>query len=150
MIGEALKTGNWKLETRALRAVCALAIILGSGMLWIGIPILGFWLAGELTSTAQGYLFVALGGIPPAMVGFGWLLYRLNGIYEGMLGEEAPRAGGRSPWLTSLSAERASFRRRREPRRLIDVAMTASAVIALTLMLVWFFFFAETILSPMQ
>jgi hypothetical protein len=131
-------------------AVLALAIVVGSAFLWIGIPVLGFWIAGELTTDAQSFLFATLGGIPPAMVGFGWLLYRLNGIYESLLGDERPSAGGRSPWLTSLSAERAAFRRKREPRRLIDVAMTASAIAALVLMLVWFFFFAETFLAPSQ
>jgi hypothetical protein len=33
---------------------------------------------------------------------------------------------------------------------LIDVAMTASAVTALVLLLVWFFFLAEMRLAPMQ
>jgi hypothetical protein len=136
-------------ETLATAAL-ALVIVAGSAFLWIGLPVLGFWLAGELTTSAQSFLFATLGGIPPAMVGFGWLLYRLNGIYESLLGSERRSAGGRSPWLTSLSAERAAFRRRREPPRLIDIAMTASAIAALVLMLVWFFFFAETFLAPSQ
>ena len=130
-------------------AALALGVVLGSAFLWIGIPVLGLWSAGQLTSSSQGFLFAILGGIPPAMVGFGWLLYRLNGVYESMLGGDRP-GGGRSPWLVSLSDERAKARRARQPRRLIDVAMTASAGIAMVLMLVWFFFFASSPLAPMQ
>ena len=131
-------------------ALLALTIVAGSAFLWIGIPVLGFWLAGEITSDQQGYLFAALGGIPLAMVGFGWLLYRVNGIYESLLGDDRAGGGGRSPWLVSLSDERAKSRRQRAPRRLIDVAMTGSALVAIVLLLVWFFFIAETILAPMQ
>ena len=127
----------------------ALFIVLGSGFLWIGIPVLSFWLAGELTTSATGFLFATLGGIPPAMVGFGWLLYRVNGTYESLQGDGRPAAQGRSAWLVSLSAERAGHRRRREPPRLIDVAMTASAILALVLLLVWFFFLAEMHLAPL-
>jgi Na+-driven multidrug efflux pump len=130
-------------------AALALFIVFGSGFLWIGIPVLGFWLAGEFTTSATGFLFAVLGGIPPAMVGFGWVLYRVNGTYESLQGGDRSATPNRSPWLTSLSAERAGHRRQREPRRLIDVAMTASAILALLLMLVWFFFLAEMHLAPL-
>ena len=49
----------------------------------------------------------------------------------------------------SLSEERAGVAGAGAPRPLIDVAMTASAVAAMVLMLVWFFFFAEMQLAPM-
>jgi hypothetical protein len=125
-------------------AVAALGafIVLGSLFLWIGIPVGLLWLGGQLTSTDTGFLFAALAGIPLAMVGFGWVLYRANGVYERLRGGEG--AGGqRSPWLRSLSDERSAFRRERAPRALIEVAMTGSAVLALVLLLVWFFFLAE-------
>ena len=133
-----------------MSAALAVAIVFGSAFLWIGIPVGGLWIAGELTESAQGFLFAVLAGIPMAMVGFGWLLYRINGVYEGLGGEERRAAGGRSPWLTSLSAERAKSRRAREPRRLIDVAMTVSAVAALVLLVVWFLFIAEMTLVAWQ
>ena len=131
-------------------ALLAATIVLGSAFVWIGIPVLGFWLAGQITSDQQIFLFTAFGVIPLSMIGFGWLLYRINAVYESLLGDDRPGAGGRSPWLVSLSDERARSRRQRAPRRLIDVAMTASAITAMFLMLVWFFFIAETILAPMQ
>ena len=129
-------------------AALGVVIVLGSVFLWIGIPVGLLWLGGQLTSTSTGFLFAALAGIPLAMVGFGWLLYRVNGVYERLHGDEG--AGGpRSPWLRGLSDERAGFRRARAQRRLIDVAMTGSAVLALVLLLVWFFFLAEMHLAPL-
>ena len=124
-------------------ALLAVAIVLGSATLWIGIPLLGLWLAGELTTTAQGFLFAVLGGIPLAMTAFAWVLYRVNDLY---VRSHGPRGAGerrRSAWLVSSSEERNRIRRARQPRALIDVAMTLSAVAALVLLAVWFFFFSE-------
>ena len=132
-----------------LVAALALAIVLGSAFLWIGIPVLLLWAGGQLTNTNTGFLFAALASIPLAMTGFGWLLYRLNGIYEDLRGGAAG-GGGHSPWLRSLGDERAGFRRARAPRRLIEVSMTGSALLAIVLLLVWFFFLAEMKLAPMQ
>jgi hypothetical protein len=137
-------------QRAAAEATLALLIVAGSAFLWIGIPVLGLWLAGELTTTAQGFLFATLGGIPLAMAGFGWLLYRLNGLYESLHGDEPQDGAPRAAWLVSSSDERARERRARAPRTLIDVAMTTSAIVALVLMLVWFFFVAEmTLVNPL-
>jgi hypothetical protein len=124
-------------------ALLALAIVVGSVALWIGIPIAGLWLAGELTTTAQGFLFATLGGIPLAMTAFAWLLYRVNDLYERSRGADAAHGHRRSAWLVSSSEERNRVRRAREPRALIDVAMTLSATAALVLMAIWFFFFSD-------
>jgi hypothetical protein len=124
-------------------ALLALAIVAGSAVLWIGIPVLGLWLAGEFTTTATAFLFATLGGIPLAMVGFGWVLYRVNALYTRRLGPEAGHGRRPSAWRVSLSDERGRSRRARAPRRLIDVAMTASLCTALVLMAIWFFFFSK-------
>jgi hypothetical protein len=135
---------------RLAEAALALAIVVGSAFLWIGIPLGGFWLAGELTASAEGFLFAVLGGVPIAMVAFGWLLYRVNDLYVGLRGGERRAAFSRSAWLVSSSEERGKLRRARAPRSLIDVAMTASAVVALSLLVIWFFFLAGSPLAPMQ
>jgi len=124
-------------------AALALAVVVGSAVLWIGIPLLGLWLAGRLTTTAEGFLFATLGGIPLAMVAFGWVLYRLNDLYERSLGPGDAGERTRSAWLVSLSDERGRSRRERAPRRLIDVAMTVSLSVALVVMVIWFFFLSE-------
>jgi hypothetical protein len=128
---------------RAVTAILAIAIVVGSAVLWIGIPILGLWLAGRFTTTAEGFLFATLGGIPLAMVGFGWVLYRINALYLRSLGPDGLPEHRHSAWLVSYSDERGRSRRQRAPRRLIDVAMTVSLSIALVVMVIWFFFLSE-------
>ena len=41
-----------------------LTIVLGSLFLWIGVPVLGMWIAGQVTTSSVGFLFATLGGIP--------------------------------------------------------------------------------------
>ena len=126
-----------------MAATLAVVIVVGSAVLWIGIPVLGLWLAGRFTTDGQGFLFATLGGIPLAMVAFGWVLYRVNAAYERSRGPEAAPERQRSAWLVSLSDERGRDRRARARRPLIDIAMTVSLSIALVLMAVWFFFFSH-------
>ena len=134
----------------AVTAVLAVAIVLGSAALWIGIPFGGLWLAGELTTTAQGFLFATLGGIPLAMTASAWLLYRVNDLYERSRGAAGGAGRRRSAWLVSSSDERNRARRARAPRPLIDIAMTVSATTALVLMAIWFFFYSQMLLvNPM-
>jgi hypothetical protein len=128
---------------RLAEATLAAVLVVGSGFLWVGIPWAGFWLAGSLTTSAEGFLFAVLAGVPLAMVVYGWLLYRLADIYEGMRGGDGQAAVNRASWLVASSDERRKARRARAPRTLIDVAMTGSATAAMVLLLVWFFFFAH-------
>ena len=124
-------------------AVLAGAIVLGSAVVWIGIPFGGLWLAGRFTTRAEDFLLVVLLGIPTAMVAFGWVLYRVNSLYMRWRGPHGDDGRNHSPWLVSLSDERARARRERAPRPLIDVAMTTSLVVALVLMAIWFFFLSK-------
>ena len=123
------------------RAGLALTLVAGSAFVWIGVPLGGLWLAGRITTDANHFLLFTLCAIPTAMVVFGWLLYRLNRLYEGMRAERAGAAVQRSAWLRSSSDARRLARE--GPRPLIDMAMTASAWAAVILMATWFFFFAE-------
>jgi hypothetical protein len=134
----------------AMTAVLAVAVVLGSAALWIGIPFGGLVVAGELTTTAQGFLFATLGGIPLAMTASAWLLYRVNALYERSRGAAGGAGRQRSAWLVSSSDERNRLRRARAPRPLIDVAMTVSASTALVLMAIWFFFYSQMwLVNPM-
>jgi|SRR5215211_9539202 len=146
-----MATMAWPEGTTALdrlAAAClAVAIAVGSSVLWIGVPVGGIWLAGRVTSDPVTALLLALVAIPTAMVGVGWVLGRASARYEAIRGYE-PVAPGPPSWRASLGEERAGLRRRRGRRRLIDVAMTISASAALVLLAIWFFFFAELRLSP--
>ena len=80
-------------------------VVAGSLLLWVGLPVLGLWVVGELTSTASGFLAVALIAIPAAMAVFGALLYRLGELYERMSG------GGRAVPGRALGLARERHRR---------------------------------------
>jgi hypothetical protein len=125
-------------------AALGLLIIAGSAFIWIGLPALGFWVGGQLTSSAEMFLLFVLGAVPLAMVGFGWLLYRVAAVYERARGRDGAGAGPRSAWLVSSTDERARVRRARAPRSLVDVSMAVSAIVALVLMFIYFFFIGET------
>ena len=137
------------IAVRIAAAALAFAIVFGSLFLWIGAPVLGMWVAGQVTTSSVGFLFATLGGIPLTMIATGFAIYRLNALYEDIRPGERSAPRGRSAWNVSLSEERAGERRARAARPLVDVAMTASAVTALVLLLVWFFFIAEMQLAPM-
>ena len=123
-------------------AALAVTLVAGSLFVWIGVPVGGLWLAGELTRSPEHFFLLSLGAIPTSMVVFGWLLYRLNSVYEGLRADRRPAAPSHSAWLHSSSDE--PRRTRGAGRRaLIDTAMIASAWTALVLMAIWFFFFAE-------
>ena len=79
-------------------AALGLVVVAGAAFVWIGVPLLGLWLAGQITATPARFLLVALVGIPTAMVGFGWLLYRLNRVYEGLRAQERRAGDGHAPW----------------------------------------------------
>ena len=131
-----------------LAGLLAVLIVLGSALLWMGVPVAGLWLSARVTGDPLGAVLFALLAIPVTMVAFGWLLSRVNARYEALRGGAAVR---RSPpsWRTSLGEERASERRRAGGRSLFDVSMTISAAGAVLVMAIWFFFFAESPLSPL-
>jgi hypothetical protein len=120
----------------AVAGCLAVAIVLGSALMWIGVPVAGFWVAARITGEGVRAVLFALLAIPLTMAAFGWLLYRASARYEALRGGAAGRRGPPA-WRVSLGEERASERRRAGGRQLIEVAMT-----------VWFFFFAELRLSP--
>jgi hypothetical protein len=121
-------------------------IVLGSALLWMGVPVAGFWLAARVAPDGVTAVLSALVAVPVAMA-FGWLLYRAAARCESLRGREERRRGPPA-WRVSLSEERASDRRRAGGRPLIDVAMTVSATAAVLVLTIWFFFFAELRLSP--
>ena len=126
----------------------AVVIVLGSALVWIGVPVAGLWVAGRVTTDPLRFVMFSLLAIPTTMVALGWLLYRAGAHYERLRGTE--RRGSSPPsWRSSLSEERASDRRRKGGRPLIDISMTVSAITALVVMVIWFFFYATSTLAPL-
>jgi hypothetical protein len=133
---------------RVTIAALAVVIVLGSALVWIGVPIAGLWLSGRVMGDPLRTVLFALVAIPVTMVALGWLLYRAGAHYERLRGTERLRSSPPS-WRSSLSEERASDRRRKGGRPLIDISMTASAVAALIVLAIWFFFYAKSMLAPL-
>ena len=132
---------------RAEAGCLAVIIVAGSVLLWIGVPVAGFWVAARMAPDGVTAVLSALIAIPVAMAAVGWLLGQVSARYESVRGGRERRRGPPA-WRVSLSEERAAERRRAGGRPLIDIAMTASAIAALIVLTIWFFFFAELRLSP--
>ena len=129
------------------RTALGLVIVVGSLVMWIGIPLFWVWLAGQLIDEYPSIYLLSLAACPLTMILWGWALYRINSVYVELTPPRAEAPGTqRSAWLGSLSGER---RPRRRQATLLDLSMIVSVIIALTAMAVWFFAFADTTLvSP--
>jgi len=120
--------------------ILILLMIVGSLVLWIGIPVGWIVLASHLSSSSApslGPYVLLIFGIPVTMFLFGRFLYRLNALYGDVTGT-TPLVQVRAAWLKSMRAERGNTR----PRTVLDVVMIASVSVALVAFLIWFFFFA--------
>ena len=123
------------------RGALAVAIVVGSLAMWIGIPLFWVWVAGQLIDEYPSIYLLALAACPLTMILWGWMLYRVNAIYVELTPHPDDAPGSqRSAWLGSLSDNR---RPRRRQATLLDVSMIVSVIIALTAMAVWFFAFAH-------
>jgi hypothetical protein len=119
----ARRVGHDLLESLAT-GILAIALVAGSLFTWIGVPLAGLYLAAQVTTEPARVLLLALCGIPTAMVVSGFLLVRLGRVYETLRGP-----GDRRP--------------------LVETTLTASAWVAVVVMAVWFFAFAELrLVSP--
>ncbi|CAA9488003.1 MAG: hypothetical protein AVDCRST_MAG45-571 [uncultured Solirubrobacterales bacterium] len=119
---------------RAAGLILAMSMV--SLFMWIGVPLGWLWIAAQVATDYQAIYLWALFAIPLTMVGVGWVLYRLNAIYVRASNEpDGPR---QTSWLRSQAADRSSS----EPRRALDVIMACSVGLAMTLLAVWFFFYA--------
>jgi hypothetical protein len=119
----------------------------GSVALWLVIPVA--WIYGvssqvKSTQPTLGPYLVILFGVPTSMYIAGKLLYRLNGVYERMTGQDS-KVRVQMPWHRSMRGERAPQRR----TTVLELVMIISVAFAVLAFGVWFFFFAGSSLpSP--
>ena len=124
--------------TRLLSALLAVGIFLGSIALWVVVPFGSLWLASRLSGDATTVVLSVLIICPVAMLAAG---LALNAMYKAYLRvSDAQPVGERTAWLGSLSGDR---RPQRGRRPVLDFSLTFSALLAIVLMIVWFFLFAE-------
>ena len=112
----------------------------GSVSLWLVIPVGWIYLASHTVKTTQPtlapYLLIIF-GVPVSMFVVGKLLYRLNGVYERLTGQDS-EVRVQLPWHRSMRGERAPQRR----TTVLELVMMISVSIAVVAFGIWFFFFA--------
>ena len=114
------------------------ALVLGSLVMWIGIPVGWLWFVSHLSSEYPNVWALAVFGCPLTMAAWTLVLARLNGAYLRATGTHPEQQ--HAAWLHSMSGERAPHR---PARTLLDVSMTVSVILALLSLAIWFFFFAS-------
>ena len=119
----------------------------GSVALWLVIPVA--WIYGvssqiDSTQPTLGPYVLILIGVPTSMFIAGKLLYRLNGVYERLTGQDS-EVRVQMPWHRSMRGERAPQRR----TTVLELVMMISVSLAVVAFGIWFFFFAGSSLpSP--
>src|SRR5439155_18381664 len=117
-----------------------LVMAVGSVSLWLVIPVAWIYLASHIVKTTQptlGPYVLILFGVPTSMFIVGKLLYRTNGVYERLTGQDS-EVQVQLPWHRSMRGERAPQRR----TTVLELVMMISVASALILFGIWFFFFA--------
>ncbi len=133
--------GSGSPVTKVVAILLIALMAVGSILMWLGVPFL--WIYGvsqsvESSQPQMGPYVLLLFGIPASMVVVGKLLGRLNRIY-GEVTDTTPEVKVVLPWHRSMRGERDAG----HPRTILDVVMVLSVAMAMTLMGIWFFFFAE-------
>ena len=128
--------------TRAPAKVGLIALmVVGSLMLWIGIPVGWLWVGSQVASDSQqtslGAYMGVLVAIVLSMIAVGKGLTKLNAVYGRVTGED-PYVRVRMPWHRSMRGDEDH----RPPRQILDVVMVISVGIAALALLIWFALFA--------
>jgi hypothetical protein len=113
---------------RRLAAYFTLAVLLvGCVVMWFGVPILGVWLAGQLTDNAGYHLPLSLMLVVPGMFAVGIALAWVNNLWLRITGGEVVEVRGVPI-------------RRRGP---LEVMLPVCGILAVIALVVWFFIWAE-------
>lgn len=116
-------------------------MVLGSLLLWIGIPVGWLWVGSQIASESQqtslGTYLLVLAAIVASMIAMGKALSKLNQVYGRVTGED-PTVRVRMPWHRSMRGETDSL----PPRQMLDVVMVASVGVAILVFVIWFALFA--------
>ena len=118
-----------------------LLMAVGSVSLWLVIPLAWIYAASHIVKTTQptlGPYLMILFGVPTSMFIVGKLLYRLNGVYERLTGQDS-EVNVQLPWMRSMRGERKVQRR----TTVLELVMIISVSLAMVVFGIWFFFFAH-------
>ncbi len=133
--------GSGSFGAKFLAVLLIVLMAVGSVLMWLGVPLLWIYFVSQSVKSSQpsmGPYVLLLFGIPASMVVVGKLLGRLNRVY-GEVTNTTPEVKVVLPWHRSMRGERDAG----HPRTILDVVMVLSVGVAMTLMGIWFFFFAK-------
>jgi hypothetical protein len=125
----------------AAPAVLVALMAIGSIAMWLGVPIFWVWLASQLSRSSQpsgALILLIVGGISVSMLVLARLLGRANHAHQVITGR-VPRRRDQTVWMRSMRGEREVVRE----HGVLGTVMTVSVSIALVVLGIWFFFFAE-------
>jgi hypothetical protein len=114
-------------QNRLAAAFAFAVMVIGCLVMWIGVPIAAFWLAGELATSPGYHAPIALAIIVPGMFGVAIVLAWVNQLWLRITGGEVVNVRG-------VPVER---------RGPLEILLPVSGVIAFIALVVWFFVAAE-------
>lgn len=120
---------------RLSAAAIVVGMVIGSVALWVGNPILWFWLTARLQSTQPSmgpYALLVLGILVTAIV-CAKLLAALNRRYAAVMGDNTVNL--HLPWARGLGGE---HEKQLRPVTVLDVVMVLSVVVAAIAIAAWF------------
>jgi hypothetical protein len=124
-----------------LQTAIIAAMAVGSVAVWVGNPLLWFWLTAKLQSTQarMGPYVLMLVGITFTAVVLGKGLVRLNRLYGKVTGTTST-VRVVLPWRRSVRGGRSQARETdgRHPVSVLDVVMVVSVTVAVIALVLWF------------
>jgi hypothetical protein len=127
--------------TRLAQAGLIIAMILGSLLLWAGLPLGWLWIGSQLQSSTQqtsmGPYVLALVGAVVSIIVVGKAVMKLNDLYARVSGSEGTVRLA-VPWQRSRDDAREGGRE----VGVLDAIMVATVIAALIAFNIWFLFFS--------
>jgi hypothetical protein len=128
----AFRSDKPSLARRGAIALIVIGLAIGSGILWIGIPIICLWVSSKVTESFAEDFLLALPMTIAAMMLWTLVLVWLNQLYLRVTGIEA-----------RMEADAQAGWRRRRLRGPLESMLFASFLIAMVALFFWFFVLAE-------
>jgi hypothetical protein len=131
---EAVDTrGTLSTGDRMVAAFLWLLMAVGSLAMWVGVPAAWLWIAGKITSDQAQHITLSVIGVPLAIIIWARGLFWLNRLYMRVT----------MPRLMRELEEAPDDEEPRVIRGPLEPLLVGSLVVALLVMAVWFFLFAE-------
>ena len=118
---------------RVAAAFILVLLAIGSFAMWVGVPAGWLWVAGQITSDQAQHITLSVIGVPLAIIIWARGLFWLNRLYMRVT----------MPRLLQEAAEAEEDEEPRTIRGPLEPLLIGSLVVAIVVMTIWFFFFAE-------